>query len=648
MIGFALLVSPGESQSTGGKWWGSYTDGTGAEGTAIIDFCTWDSLGYWGNPDSFYVQRRYQGTVIDSVYGDSTSSYNLGGGCFEVSMYAFHIDAGYGKYDIKIEFKGRWGKRFSISGGYEVRPETDAAEIHDVKAKTDNLQSGKLVQSWGTVFEGFENAQEWEVAGTNARKHSDEDHYTEGNSGINLVSVGGNEASITKRVKINLAHARNFIFDAYVADTMAGATKSGSGLPLASLIPSARWDEYGHTKVAEISKSEETEHIKFRMYTDTSGTPKYFEYSIDHSSINPGWNSFVLLRDDDSELTNSPDWIDDILWIRMIYDTQSTNTCSVTFDNFALNYKAKGAVFFHFDDGSPTWDTVAADILAAHGFRANCFVITGQVGAGGWIDTSQLRNLDTAYHWEIGSHTTQTGSLVGESRSNLHSYVDGAITWLQDRDYVPDYQYFSAPYGAVDHDVEAKVRHVHRINRVTLNDKYQPHYRWNGEEQYWWKCLYVVRADTNVVDIMRRIRKAMKAGTVVTVLLHIIRHPAETPAGDVQWWADSLDLICDSLAYFQGLDSLRVMTLDEYFSLMSWDKHLQATGEEIREVRDWTGAGDNDFQIHFPPDGSANKDSVQYWRVTETGAHIHNGTLKFHHENTESVIDTVTNENNSF
>jgi len=641
------VVLPGETQCSGGNWWGSYTDGTGPQGTAIIDFCTWDSLGYWGNPDSFYVTRRYQGATIDSVYGDSTSSYNLGGGCFEISMGAYHIDGGYGKYDIQIEFKERWGKRFAISGGYEVRPETGVAEIHDVKAKTDNLQSGKLVRSWGTVFEGFENAQEWEVGGTSARKHSDEDHYREGNSGLNLVSVGGNEAYVTKRLRINLAHARTFIFDAYVADTMAGASKSGSGLPLASLLPSARWDEYGHTKVAEISKSLETEHIKCRMYTDTL-TPRYFEYTIDHQSINPGWNSFVLLRDEDSDSTNTPDWIDDILWIRMIYDTQSTYTCSVTFDGMGFNYEAKAGVFIHFDDGSPTWDTVAADILAAHGFRANCFVITSQVGEYAWIDSSQLRDLDTAYHWEIGSHSTNTTTLLGVSRSTLHSRVDGAVTWLKERDYVPDYQYFAMPLGQMDHDVEAKIKQVHRINRVTLNDAYQPHYRWNGEDQYWWKCLYVVRVDTTVAHIMGRIRKAMKAGTVVTLLFHIIRHPDDSPVGDVQWWADSLDLICDSLAYFQEMDSLRVMTLDEYYSLMTWDKHLQATGKEIVEVRNWIGAGDHDFQIHFPPDGSGNKDSVQYWMVTETGAHIHTGTTKFHHENTEAVIDTVTNENNTF
>jgi peptidoglycan/xylan/chitin deacetylase (PgdA/CDA1 family) len=57
-----------------------------------------------------------------------------------------------------------------------------------------------------------------------------------------------------------------------------------------------------------------------------------------------------------------------------------------------------------FDDGGVSYYTIAADRLEALGWRGHCFVSTDCIGRRGFLDASQIRELDARGHL-IGSHS---------------------------------------------------------------------------------------------------------------------------------------------------------------------------------------------------------------------------------------------------
>jgi peptidoglycan/xylan/chitin deacetylase (PgdA/CDA1 family) len=57
-----------------------------------------------------------------------------------------------------------------------------------------------------------------------------------------------------------------------------------------------------------------------------------------------------------------------------------------------------------FDDGGVSYYTIVADRLERLGWRGHCFVCTDTIGRPGFVDTSQLRELDARGHI-IGSHS---------------------------------------------------------------------------------------------------------------------------------------------------------------------------------------------------------------------------------------------------
>lgn len=56
------------------------------------------------------------------------------------------------------------------------------------------------------------------------------------------------------------------------------------------------------------------------------------------------------------------------------------------------------------DDGGVSYYTTLAERLEARGWRGHCFVSTNQIGARGFLDAAQIRELDARGH-VIGSHS---------------------------------------------------------------------------------------------------------------------------------------------------------------------------------------------------------------------------------------------------
>jgi peptidoglycan/xylan/chitin deacetylase (PgdA/CDA1 family) len=92
-----------------------------------------------------------------------------------------------------------------------------------------------------------------------------------------------------------------------------------------------------------------------------------------------------------------------------------------------------------FDDGGVSFYTIVADKLEARGLRACCFVTTDFIGRPGFLDASQLRELDARGH-VIGTHSASHPARFStlsrpemwrewvESRHRLEDVLGHAVT----------------------------------------------------------------------------------------------------------------------------------------------------------------------------------------------------------------------------
>jgi peptidoglycan/xylan/chitin deacetylase (PgdA/CDA1 family) len=70
----------------------------------------------------------------------------------------------------------------------------------------------------------------------------------------------------------------------------------------------------------------------------------------------------------------------------------------------AVDQAPHGVVSLTFDDGYQEHFSVAAPLLASHGFRGTAYVMPDQVAETGYMNLQELRALRDGYGWEIAAH----------------------------------------------------------------------------------------------------------------------------------------------------------------------------------------------------------------------------------------------------
>lgn len=85
-----------------------------------------------------------------------------------------------------------------------------------------------------------------------------------------------------------------------------------------------------------------------------------------------------------------------------------------------------------FDDGGVSYHTLIADRLEARGWRGHCFVSTDFIGAPGFLDAAQIRDLDARGH-VIGSH-----SASHPARFSAQPYEAMVAEWARSREVLED------------------------------------------------------------------------------------------------------------------------------------------------------------------------------------------------------------------
>lgn len=114
------------------------------------------------------------------------------------------------------------------------------------------------------------------------------------------------------------------------------------------------------------------------------------------------------------------------------------------------------AVLFTFDDGWAGVYTNARPILAAYGYTATVFMVTGRIGRSGYLTAAQLRRLAAA-GWEIGAHTITHPHLPDLDSQAAYREIEGSRTALA-RILGRPVESFAYPYGDLDSRIKAIVQ----------------------------------------------------------------------------------------------------------------------------------------------------------------------------------------------
>ncbi len=145
-----------------------------------------------------------------------------------------------------------------------------------------------------------------------------------------------------------------------------------------------------------------------------------------------------------------------------------------------------------FDDGYANFDSAAAPILEAHGFRGTVFVVTGQIGGANIWDSSvgeveeallgkdQLLKLRTREH-EVGSHTVNHVKLAEVSEEVARLEVCRSKVMLEEI-LQQDVKSFCYPYGSLNGAAQELVKQAGYLSacstRKGWNDETTDCTRW--------------------------------------------------------------------------------------------------------------------------------------------------------------------------
>jgi peptidoglycan/xylan/chitin deacetylase (PgdA/CDA1 family) len=277
----------------------------------------------------------------------------------------------------------------------------------------------------GTLFEGFESADEWTNSGTGGSKENDLVNFKTGSQSIklDLTTAGGNFGiQRTCSPALNLAQvSRQMSLWIYCYP---------NAVTPANWINSFNIYFYNGANYRQINKS---------------GTNFY-----------EGWNSIVLNRTEFTQSSGTPNLeaVDKIL-IKIYCKTGQTGAMS--FDSWYTGVEQDGRVLVTFDDAFSSVYTTAFPYMAARGVKGTIFVIPDKLGTDGYMTEAQLAEMYAA-GWDLGNHTYHhwdSPYLAGHTQAEVENELIQCQEWLEDRGYTRASKHVAYPGGGYDDTVLA-------------------------------------------------------------------------------------------------------------------------------------------------------------------------------------------------
>jgi len=276
------------------------------------------------------------------------------------------------------------------------------------------------VSATNTLISNFEDLTLW-VKGVQGTIAADTTHYKDGVQGGNWTSVNGEDTN----------------------GTLIGAWNFSSQ----------------HFKIW-VFAAEPTDISSLEFIFSPSATfASYFTWSYITSRLLQGWNELTLSRAQFASVggAGASDW-QCIIRICLRVKSLSTKTASVTFDNYeAIDDPSEGKVTIMFDDG---WSSVYAKAMPTmnnYNMRGVVAVVTSQVGGEGFMNTTQLLELQKG-GWDIISHTSTHADLTKLSNASLTDELVLSQRWLLDNGFSVGSRFLSVPYNAYNSTVDTEAK----------------------------------------------------------------------------------------------------------------------------------------------------------------------------------------------
>jgi len=155
-----------------------------------------------------------------------------------------------------------------------------------------------------------------------------------------------------------------------------------------------------------------------------------------------------------------------------------------------FEHKERLEVLIVFDDGLAPIYPNAFTYMGDLGLKGTVYTITDLVGVGGYLNLTQLNEMNDA-GWTIGNHTDNHTNLYETSLENQIARIGNAKTWLNDNGFEDGQYHLAYPYGGYDDTTD--------IAMNNLNMKTGRHSReGSNSPSPNWKRLYSIMPKNNM------------------------------------------------------------------------------------------------------------------------------------------------------
>ena len=177
--------------------------------------------------------------------------------------------------------------------------------------------------------------------------------------------------------------------------------------------------------------------------------------------------------------------------------------------------RGEPSVAITFDDGNASDCEIALPALLDRGLTATFFVLSGRIGARGYLDRAQIRELARA-GMRVGTHGMDHRSWRGLTRDDTEREMTEARRILEDALGGPVSE-ASCPFGAYDRHVLRELR-ARGYQRVFTSDRlpaaqgdwFQPRYTVHAQDVASVVCGWVQRRGSSIADLVQRAKVFLK------------------------------------------------------------------------------------------------------------------------------------------
>ncbi|MBK8078422.1 MAG: polysaccharide deacetylase family protein [Kineosporiaceae bacterium] len=171
-----------------------------------------------------------------------------------------------------------------------------------------------------------------------------------------------------------------------------------------------------------------------------------------------------------------------------------------------------GMVSITFDDGLTSQYDNAAPVLASHGLPATFYLISSNVGAGGYMSVSQAAALQGRGH-ELGSHSATHANLPSLSPSALTAELAGSKTALEAN--FGTIRSLAYPFGAYNTAVAAEAGKYYTTARTTDGG-----FNTRGAINRTALTMHYVLQGTDAATVAGWVEQAKNSGSWVILVYH--------------------------------------------------------------------------------------------------------------------------------